>query len=143
MSEVTRILSALEQGDPEAADQLLPLVYEELRKLAAQKTDCPPTAARWAWVTCKSKPTSWERRRSSSWPQPVRLGDVHCISRQSTAQPHGRQQHRIARVSISVAPLAVSNVIKKSKRRPRCWGSTKCSYTVGFAFQGPATATDP
>ena len=37
MSEVTRILSALEQGDPHAADQLLPLVYEELRKLAAQK----------------------------------------------------------------------------------------------------------
>ena len=37
MSEVTRILSALEQGDPQAADQLLPLVYDELRKLAAQK----------------------------------------------------------------------------------------------------------
>src|SRR5262249_39862587 len=37
MSEVTRILSALEQGDPHAAAQLLPLVYEELRKLAAQK----------------------------------------------------------------------------------------------------------
>ena len=37
MSEVTRILSALEQGDPQAADQLLPLVYEELRPLAAQK----------------------------------------------------------------------------------------------------------
>jgi RNA polymerase sigma factor (TIGR02999 family) len=37
MHEVTRILSALEQGDPDAAEQLLPLVYEELRKLAAQK----------------------------------------------------------------------------------------------------------
>jgi RNA polymerase sigma factor (TIGR02999 family) len=37
MSEVTRILSALEQGDPHAAEQLLPLVYEELRKLAAVK----------------------------------------------------------------------------------------------------------
>ena len=37
MYEVTRILSALEQGDPHAAEQLLPLVYEELRKLAAQK----------------------------------------------------------------------------------------------------------
>jgi RNA polymerase sigma factor (TIGR02999 family) len=37
MSEVTRILSAIEQGDPSAAEQLLPLVYEELRKLAAQK----------------------------------------------------------------------------------------------------------
>jgi RNA polymerase sigma factor (TIGR02999 family) len=37
MSDVTRILSAIEQGDPHAAWQLLPLVYEELRKLAAQK----------------------------------------------------------------------------------------------------------
>jgi hypothetical protein len=37
MSETTRILSAIEQGDPHAAEQLLPLVYEELRKLAAQK----------------------------------------------------------------------------------------------------------
>jgi len=37
MSEVTRILREIEQGDPHAAEQLLPLVYEELRKLAAQK----------------------------------------------------------------------------------------------------------
>ena len=37
MTDVTRILSAIEQGDAGAADQLLPLVYEELRKLAAQK----------------------------------------------------------------------------------------------------------
>jgi len=37
MRDVTEILSAIEQGDPSAAEQLLPLVYEELRKLAAQK----------------------------------------------------------------------------------------------------------
>jgi RNA polymerase sigma factor (TIGR02999 family) len=37
MSEVTRILSAIEQGDPHAAEQLWPLVYNELRRLAAQK----------------------------------------------------------------------------------------------------------
>jgi RNA polymerase sigma factor (TIGR02999 family) len=37
MSEVTQILSAIEQGDAHAAEQLLPLVYEELRQLAAQK----------------------------------------------------------------------------------------------------------
>jgi RNA polymerase sigma factor (TIGR02999 family) len=37
MTEVTRILSALEQGDPHAAAQLLPLVYDELRRLAAEK----------------------------------------------------------------------------------------------------------
>src|SRR5437667_412867 len=37
MSDVTQILNAIDQGDPHAAEQLLPLVYEELRKLAAQK----------------------------------------------------------------------------------------------------------
>ena len=37
MSEVTRILSAIEQGNPQAAEQLLPLVYDELRRLAAQR----------------------------------------------------------------------------------------------------------
>jgi RNA polymerase sigma factor (TIGR02999 family) len=37
MSDVTRILSAIEQGDPAAAEKLLPLVYDELRKLASQK----------------------------------------------------------------------------------------------------------
>jgi RNA polymerase sigma factor (TIGR02999 family) len=37
MGQVTRILSAIESGDPHAAEQLLPLVYDELRKLAAQR----------------------------------------------------------------------------------------------------------
>jgi RNA polymerase sigma factor (TIGR02999 family) len=37
MSDVTRILNAIEQGDAKEADKLLPLVYEELRRLAAQK----------------------------------------------------------------------------------------------------------
>ena len=37
MSDVTRVLEALAHGDPTAADELLPLVYQELRKLAAHK----------------------------------------------------------------------------------------------------------
>jgi RNA polymerase sigma factor (TIGR02999 family) len=37
MSDVVRVLSAIEQGDPSAAEQLLPLVYDELRKLAVQR----------------------------------------------------------------------------------------------------------
>jgi len=37
MGDVTRILADIEQGDPRAAEQLLPLVYDELRKLAAQQ----------------------------------------------------------------------------------------------------------
>ncbi len=37
MSDITRVLKAVQQGDPKAAEELLPLVYHELRKLAAQK----------------------------------------------------------------------------------------------------------
>ena len=37
MNEITRILSAIEKGEPHASDQLLPLLYDELRKLAARK----------------------------------------------------------------------------------------------------------
>jgi DNA-directed RNA polymerase specialized sigma24 family protein len=37
MNDVTRVLSAVEQGDPHAAEQLLPLVYDELRRLAARR----------------------------------------------------------------------------------------------------------
>src|SRR5262245_20508613 len=37
MTDITRILTAIDQGDPRAAAELLPLVYDELRKLAAQK----------------------------------------------------------------------------------------------------------
>lgn len=42
MSEITIILSAIEKGDPKAAEELLPLVYEELRKLAASKLASQP-----------------------------------------------------------------------------------------------------
>lgn len=40
MADVTQILSQIEQGDPSAADQLLPLVYDELRKLASARLAC-------------------------------------------------------------------------------------------------------
>ena len=42
MSDVTRILTAIEKGDAKAADELLPLVYEELRRLAAKKMSQEP-----------------------------------------------------------------------------------------------------
>ena len=43
MSDVTRILTAIEQGDAQAAEELLPAVYEELRRLAAQKLSREPS----------------------------------------------------------------------------------------------------
>ena len=58
MSDVTRILTAIEQGDAKAADQLLPLVYEELRRLAAQKMYRSSLATRFKQLLWFTKPTS-------------------------------------------------------------------------------------
>lgn len=76
MNEVTRILSALEQGDPTAAEQLLPLVYDELRRLAAEKmaqekpghTLQPTALVHEAYLrlvgTAKPQAASWSSRGS-------------------------------------------------------------------------------
>jgi RNA polymerase sigma factor (TIGR02999 family) len=73
MNDVTHILAALEQGDPHAADRLLPLVYDELRQLAAQRLarEAPgqtlqPTAlvheAYLRLVGQTAEPTGWSGR---------------------------------------------------------------------------------
>ena len=60
MSDVTRILSQINDGDPSAAEQLLPLVYEELRKLAAAKMAHEKPGKR-------CRPQRWCMRRTSGW----------------------------------------------------------------------------
>jgi RNA polymerase sigma factor (TIGR02999 family) len=71
VSDVTRLLGALEQGDPQAAEELLPLVYEELRKLAAHKmaheapgqTLQPTALVHEAWLRLAGDgPQSWQGR---------------------------------------------------------------------------------
>jgi RNA polymerase sigma factor (TIGR02999 family) len=74
MSEVTRILAAINQGDPQAASQLLPLVYDELRKLAAQKlahekpgqTLQPTALVHEAYMRLVASPQG-ERQEEPSW----------------------------------------------------------------------------
>jgi RNA polymerase sigma factor (TIGR02999 family) len=71
MSEVTRVLQELDQGDPRAAERLLPLVYEELRKLAAAKmarevagqTLQPTALVHEAWLRLSGdQDRAWESR---------------------------------------------------------------------------------
>jgi len=71
MSEVTRILTALEQGNPQAAEELLPLVYHELRRLAAHKMSSEPAGhtlqptalVHEAWLKLVDTPAqSWQNR---------------------------------------------------------------------------------
>ncbi len=61
MHEVTRVLSAIEEGEPQAAEQLLPLVYDELRRLAAEKTACRRSPDR------RSRPQHSYMRPISDW----------------------------------------------------------------------------
>ena len=74
MNDVTRILTAIEQGDGQAAGQLLPLVYDELRKLAAARMAAenpghtltpPPWSTR---RTCVSSATSTSTTAATSSP---------------------------------------------------------------------------
>lgn len=70
MSEVTRILESIEGGDPKAAEELLPLVYEELRKLAAVRlaqeapgqTLQPTALVHEAWLKLGGSSHDWNSR---------------------------------------------------------------------------------
>src|SRR6185436_20071618 len=70
MSEVTRILDAIQQGDPRAGEELLPLVYAELRKLAAHKmaheaegqTLQPTALVHEAWLKLTGSSQQWNHR---------------------------------------------------------------------------------
>ena len=70
MSDVTRMLSALDRGDPKAAEEFLPLVYEELRRLAAAKmaheapgqTLQPTALVHEAWLRMGGDDQHWQNR---------------------------------------------------------------------------------
>lgn len=71
MSDVTRILTAIEQGDARATDELLPMVYQELRRLAAHKMASEPAGhtlqatalVHEAWLKLVDSPAqSWQNR---------------------------------------------------------------------------------
>jgi hypothetical protein len=84
MSDVTRILESIEQGDPKAADQLLPLVYGELRKLAASKmareaaghTLQPTALVHEAWLRLVGNGNPKFQSRAISSEQPRRRCDA-------------------------------------------------------------------
>lgn len=71
MPEVTRILQSIEQGDPRAAEELLPLIYEELRRLAsvrmanepAGQTLQPTALVHEAWIRLVGENHHWENRK--------------------------------------------------------------------------------
>ena len=109
MHEVTRILSAIEQGDPHAAEQLLPLVYDELRRLAAEKM-------------AQEKPGQTLQATALVHEAYIRLVDVR---RPSTGIPAG----------ISLLPLprpcgGFSSSSARRQARAKHGGGWQCRYLI-------------
>src|SRR5688500_6159775 len=96
MSEVTRILSDIEQGDPACAEKLLPLVYDELRKLAAAKL-------------AQEKPGQTLQATALVHEAYLRLVDTQ------TAQPWNSRGHFFAAVAEAMRRILVENARRKSR----------------------------
>ena len=98
MSDVTRILSAIEQGDPHAAEHLLPLVYDELRKLAAVKL-------------AQEKPGQTLQATALVHDAYVRLVDV------ATAQRWDSRGHFFAAAAEAMRRILVENARRKGREK--------------------------
>jgi RNA polymerase sigma factor (TIGR02999 family) len=98
MTEVTRILSAIEEGDPHAAAQLLPLVYDELRQLAAQKL-------------AQEKPGQTLQATALVHEAYLRLVDTH------QAQQWNSRGHFFAAAAEAMRRILVDNARRKNAQR--------------------------
>jgi RNA polymerase sigma factor (TIGR02999 family) len=105
VSDVTRILTAIEQGDPHAADKLLPLVYEELRKLAAARmaheaagqTLQPTALVHEAWLRLVGRENPKFENRAHFFAAAAEAMRRMLIenARRKRALRHGGGQHRV------------------------------------------------
>ena len=127
MNEVTRILEAIDQGDPHAAEQLLPLVYDELRKLAAQRL-----AQEKPGQTLQATALVHEAYLRLVGDRPCRVGQSAATSSAPRLKPcggswsskpggsaaSGTAEHSTVSISMKPAPLC-------SPRATTCWPSMK------------------
>ena len=102
MPDVTQILSAIEQGDPSAAEQLLPLVYDELRKLAADRL-------------AQEKPGQTLQATALVHEAYLRLVDTQ------KAQHWNSRGHFFAAAAEAMRRILVENA-RRRNRRKRCGG---------------------
>src|SRR5438045_3888498 len=119
MSDVTRILSQIEQGDPQAAEKLLPLVYEELRKLAAAKLS-------------QEKPGQTLQATALVHDAYIRLVDVEI------AQHWDSRGHFFAAAAEAMRRILVD--LARRKQRPK-HGGDRCRIDLDSAF--PASDASP
>jgi len=113
VSDVTRILDSIAQGDPKAAEELLPLVYEELRKLAARKlaneppgqTLQPTALVHEAWLRLGGKPDAKFANQAHFFAAAAEAMRRILVenARRKQRLKHGGGQHRVELDTLDVA----------------------------------------
>jgi len=157
MSEVTQILCAIERGNPQAAEQLLPLVYDELRRLAAQKLaeEKPGQTLQatalvheaYLRLVDKTQPQQWDNQRHffAAAAEAMRRILVDSARRKRRAKHGGDRQ----RLDIEVAApidadrsddlLALDEALTKlASEDPRKADLVKLRYFAGFTLDEAA-----
>jgi RNA polymerase sigma factor (TIGR02999 family) len=158
VSEVTRVLTAIEHGDPQAADKLLPLVYEELRKLAASRmaneragqTLQPTALVHEAWLRLVGKETPKFANRAHFFAAAAEAMRRILIdnARRKQALRHGGGQQRVdlehvdlASVSDGDQLLAVNDALDKLAAHSKHEAElVKLRYFVGMTLEEAADA---
>ena len=156
MSEVTRILNAIDGGDPKAAEELLPLVYDELHKLAASKmareagpqTLQPTALVHEAWLRLSGGlPQEWESRAHFFGAAAEAMRRILIDNaRRKKALRHGGGQPRLDIEEIDLASpaeddrlLAINDALDKlaAEDRPKAQ-LVKLRFFVGMSLEEAA-----
>jgi RNA polymerase sigma factor (TIGR02999 family) len=156
INDVTQILEAVQKGDPKAADELLPLVYEELRKLAAAKmareaaghTLQPTALVHEAWLRLVGNQNQEWAGRAHFFAAAAEAMRRILIdkARRRRAVRHGGEQQRVDIEDLDVACpipddqlLAVDEALDKlASAHPRQAELVKLRYFVGMTVQEAA-----
>ena len=158
MIEVTRILDAIQQGDPQAAEELLPLVYEELRKLAAHKmaneppgqTLQPTALVHEAWLRLVGSENPKFEGRAHFFGAAAEAMRRILIdrARRKRAQRHGSGQQRVDFDDVEIAStteddqlLAINEALDKFAAQDQQKAElVKLRYFVGMTIEEAAQA---
>jgi RNA polymerase sigma factor (TIGR02999 family) len=158
MADVTQILNAIRQGDAQAAEELLPLVYDELRRLAAHKmageasghTLQPTALVHEAWLRLAgTHPQTWENRAhffGAAAEAMRRILVDHARRKQSLKRGGGRQREELTdSLLVVTAPpdeiLAVHEALNELAREDALAAElVKLRYFVGMTMEEAALA---
>jgi RNA polymerase sigma factor (TIGR02999 family) len=156
MSDVTHLLEEVCQGDPKAADQLLPLVYGELRRLAAARmaqeaaghTLQPTALVHEAWLrVAGDQDQKWEGRSHFFAAAAEAMRRILIDrARRKRAERHGGDQERVDLLEVDLAGptpddqlLALDEALDKlAAKHPRQAEVVKLRYIVGMTLQEAA-----